>query len=90
VGNPSSSDINLQLDTFSLDQTIKPDGTVGAPAVGNTCPNNNVPNGVGGTKNGVCDPVKGFAFTPTTIQNFGTITNKRGRRIVEFAFKFYF
>jgi hypothetical protein len=48
-----------------------------------------VPNGIGG-ENTVCDPTGGFAFTQDTINNFGKITNKRGRRIVELALKFYF
>jgi hypothetical protein len=50
----------------------------------------NVPNGAGGTVNGVCDPTKGFTFTQDTIDNFGKIRTKRGRRIVELALKFYF
>ena len=48
------------------------------------------PNGVGGTKTNFCDPTGGFSFTKDTVDNFGKITNKHGRRIVEFAFKFYF
>ena len=48
------------------------------------------PNGIGGTRTDFCDPTGGFSFTPETLQRFGTITNKRGRRIVEFAFKYYF
>ncbi len=50
----------------------------------------NVPNGVGGTSNGVCDPEGGFSFTQNTLDNFGKVNLKRGRRIVEFALKFYF
>lgn len=50
---------------------------------------NGVPNGAGGTAN-PCDPTKGFSFTQETLDNFGKIVNKHGRRIVEFAFKFYF
>src|SRR5262249_29333246 len=51
----------------------------------------NVPNGTGGVAGGnTCDPTGGFHFTDDTINNFGKITNKHGRRIVEFAFKFYF
>lgn len=49
-----------------------------------------VPNGVGGTRDNVCDPTGGFSFTQDSINNFGKITNKRGRRIVELALKFYF
>jgi Carboxypeptidase regulatory-like domain/TonB-dependent Receptor Plug Domain len=48
------------------------------------------PNGVGGTAGEICDPQGGFSFTPESIENFGTITTKRGRRIVELALKFYF
>ena len=49
-----------------------------------------VPNGAGGERTNVCDPAGGYSFTPETLSRFGTITNKRGRRIIEFAFKFYF
>jgi hypothetical protein len=48
-----------------------------------------VPNGAGGTVD-VCDPQGGFRFTETTLNNFGKIISKRGRRIIEFAVKFYF
>lgn len=51
---------------------------------------NGVPNGVGGTVNNVCDPTGGFSFTPNTIANFGKINLLRGRRVVEFALKYYF
>ncbi len=50
----------------------------------------NVPNGVGGTANGVCDPTGGFGFTENTVRNFGKINLLRGRRVVEFALKYYF
>jgi hypothetical protein len=49
-----------------------------------------VPNGVGGTVDGVCDPTGGFSFTENTINNFGRINLLRGRRVVEFALKYYF
>lgn len=48
-----------------------------------------VPNGIGGT-NTVCNPQEGFSYSADTIRDFGKVTNKRGRRIVEFAVKFYF
>jgi hypothetical protein len=49
------------------------------------------PNGTpGGTRTGFCDPTGGFSYTADTLNNFGKITNKHGRRIVEFAFKYYF
>ena len=50
----------------------------------------NVPNGVGGTVNGVCDPTAGFSFSQNSINNFGKINIMRGRRIIEFALKYYF
>jgi hypothetical protein len=50
----------------------------------------NVPNGAGGTVNGVCDPTAGFSFTQDTINNFGKINLLRGHRIVELALKYYF
>ena len=50
----------------------------------------NVPNGVGGTANGGCDPSGGVGFTENTGRNFGKITLLRGRRIIEFALKYYF
>ena len=49
-----------------------------------------VPNGLGGTRDGVCDPTGGFDFTPQTISNFGKINLKRGHRVVEFVLKYYF
>ena len=51
---------------------------------------NGVPNGAGGTVDNVCDPTGGFSFTPNTIANFGKINLLRGRRVVEFALKYYF
>ena len=49
-----------------------------------------VPTGDGGNTANICDPTGGFSFTDNTINNFGKIQNKRGRRIVEFALKFTF
>ena len=51
---------------------------------------NGVPNGSGGMVDNVCDPAGGFRFNQNTLENFGNILLKRGRRIVEFAVKFYF
>src|SRR5207253_7937063 len=45
----------------------------------------NVNNGNGNPSVSVCDPTKGFTYTPETQQHFGEIRNKHGRRIVEFA-----
>ena len=50
----------------------------------------NVPDGTGGTLNGVCDPTGGFSFTPQTQQNFGKINLKRGHRVVELVLRYYF
>lgn len=49
-----------------------------------------VPTGDGTGTASTCDPTGGFSYTQNTINNFGKIQNKRGRRIVEFALKFYF
>jgi hypothetical protein len=51
---------------------------------------NGVSNSAGGTVDNVCDPRGGFHFTQQSIDNFGKIISKRGRRIIEFALKFYF
>jgi hypothetical protein len=56
-----------------------------------------VPNGNGTNTANPCDPTGGFRFTDgrsgdrsDTVNNFGKIINKHGRRIVEFALKFTF
>ena len=49
----------------------------------------NAPNGRGETPL-VCDPTKGFRYTQQTIDNFGKINLKRGHRVIEFVFKYYF
>jgi hypothetical protein len=76
--NLTGSDIFLALDTVCLRRISVPTG-----------------NGTGTTD--ACDPTGGFRFTDgrvgdrsDTINNFGKIINKRGRRIVEFALKFTF
>ena len=59
----------------------------------NTVCNRNVsgvPDGVGGVLNDVCDPTGGFSFDQNTLDNFGNINLLRGRRIIEFAVKYYF
>ena len=50
----------------------------------------NVPNGVGGYADGVCDPTGGYSFTDVTNSNFGKINILRGHRVIEFALKYYF
>ena len=47
------------------------------------------PDGTGGMQN-VCDPTQGFSYTPQTVDNFGKINLKRGHRVIEFTFKYYF
>jgi hypothetical protein len=75
---------------------ISPTGGLGSSDIyltlGTVCKvkKDNVPNGTGGTVSGICDPAGGFDYDQTTKDNFGKIVNKHGRRIVEFAFKFYF
>ena len=51
---------------------------------------NQVPNGVGGLADNVCDLNAGFHFTQDTIKNFGNINILRGRRIIELALKYDF
>ena len=74
----TGSDIFLALDTVCLKRV-------------------NVPNGNGTNVSNPCDPTGGFRFTDgrpgdrsDTVDNFGKIVNKHGRRIVEFALKFNF
>jgi len=76
--NLTGSDIFLALDTVCLRRV-------------------NVPNGNGTNVSNPCDPTGGFRFTDgragdrsDTVNNFGKIVNKHGRRIVEFALKFTF
>ena len=81
--NPGSttltgSDIFLALDTVCLRRVT-------------------VPNGNGTNTSNPCDPTGGFRYTDgragdrsDTLNNFGKIVNKHGRRIVEFALKFNF
>ncbi len=47
------------------------------------------PDGTGAIQN-VCDPTQGFTYTPQTIDNFGKINLKRGRRVIELVLKYYF
>ncbi len=49
-----------------------------------------VPDGTGTLVNGVCDPTKGFDFTPQTKANFGKINLLRGHRVIELVLKYYF
>ena len=76
--NLTSSDIFLALDTVCLRHVTVPTGNGTATA-------------------SACDPTGGFRYTDgrvgdrsDTLNNFGKIVNKHGRRIVEFALKFYF
>jgi hypothetical protein len=49
-----------------------------------------VPNGIGGTRDNVCDPTQGFSFTPQTIENFATAIARRGHRVVSLGAKVHF
>ncbi len=74
IPNGAVTDINLTLATTCNVTTTTP-----------------TPNGIGGERAaGICDPRGGYSFTADTIRDFGKITNKRGRRIVELALRFYF
>jgi hypothetical protein len=68
-------DIDLTLDTRCNARVNAPDGTF--------------TNGVANFQN-VCDPTQGFSYTPQTVDNFGKINLKRGHRVIEFTFKYYF
>jgi hypothetical protein len=50
----------------------------------------NVPTGNGANVATVCDPTKGFDFTPQTKDNFGKINLKRGHRVIELVLKYSF
>jgi hypothetical protein len=47
-----------------------------------------IPNGNGGTANDICDPTGGFVINNPDA--FGTIVNKHGHRLIEFALKYNF
>jgi hypothetical protein len=49
-----------------------------------------VPDGTGGTVDGVCDPTQGYHITDVAMQNFGKIVSKHGHRVVELAARFEF
>jgi hypothetical protein len=83
-----SSDIHLTLNATCVrtpvnQRLVMADGTVRTFT-------QTIPNGDGGTASGVCDPSKGFTFNTDTNSNFGTITTKRGQRVIELALKFTF
>jgi Carboxypeptidase regulatory-like domain/TonB-dependent Receptor Plug Domain len=78
LSTTGGSDIFLALDTVCLRRVT-------------------VPTGAGTSTSNACDPTGGFRFTDgragdrsDTVNNFGKIFNKHGRRIVEFALKFTF
>ncbi|MFL6332562.1 MAG: carboxypeptidase regulatory-like domain-containing protein [Pyrinomonadaceae bacterium] len=73
--NPALTDIFLALET----ECVSPLTSAQA-----------LPTGNGTNVATTCDPTKGYRFTSNTVNNFGKILNKRGRRIVEFALKFEF
>jgi len=79
IFNQSFATYNLGFDDIDLDLQTTCNVRV-----------NGVPDGTGATVDNICDPTGGFAYTQNTLDNFGKINLKRGRRIVEFAVKFYF
>ena len=38
----------------------------------------------------LCDPTGGYHFSQNTVDNFGKVITKRGRRVVEFALRLFF
>jgi hypothetical protein len=96
IGQGDKRKLQFRLGAFDLFNQAAPTYTGGFQDIDltlNTTCNvrvNGVPNGVGGTVDGICDPTKGFSFTQNTIDNFGKIILKRGHRIVEVALKLYF
>jgi hypothetical protein len=51
---------------------------------------NHIPDGLGGFRDGVCDPTQGFDFTQSTKDNFGKLNLRRGHRVAELVLKYYF
>ncbi len=51
---------------------------------------NHVADGTGNFQDNVCDPTKGFSYTPQTKDNFSKINILRGHRVVELVLKYYF
>lgn len=49
-----------------------------------------VPDGSGGSRDDVCDPSRGFSFTPQTLANFGRVALSRGHRVIGVGAKVYF
>jgi Carboxypeptidase regulatory-like domain/TonB-dependent Receptor Plug Domain len=49
-----------------------------------------VPNGNGGTADNLCDPTGGYHLSQNSVDNFGKVITKRGRRVVEFALRLFF
>ncbi|MBI1761848.1 MAG: TonB-dependent receptor [Acidobacteria bacterium] len=89
TSNNNDSDIYLTLETKctrtpTVPVLVLPNGTVVNDY------KDTIPNGVGGTVSGICDPTKPFTFTDATKNNFGKILTKRGQRVVELALKFTF
>jgi hypothetical protein len=73
--NVSRNDLDLTLETVcNRNVTGVPDGSGGLAQSGGS----------------VCDPTGGFSFTQNTINNFGKVNLLRGRRVIEFALKYYF
>ena len=49
-----------------------------------------LPTGNGAGTVNACDPTQGFSYTQQTVDNFGKINLKRGHRVIELVFKYYF
>ena len=51
---------------------------------------NGVPDGIGGTRDNLCDPAQGFSLTRQTLENFGRTVLWRGHRRISLGAKIYF
>jgi hypothetical protein len=87
--------LQFRVGFFNIFNTAAPSPTTGQDVnmtLQTTCNVrvNGVPNGTGGTSDNICDPTQGFSLTQNSIDNFGKILLQRGKRVIEFALKFYF
>jgi hypothetical protein len=90
-----SKKLQFRVGFFNIFNTAAPSPTTGQDVnltLQTTCNVrvNGVPNGTGGTSDNICDPTQGFSLTQNSIDNFGKVLLQRGKRVIEFALKFYF
>ena len=85
--------VQLRIGMFNVFNQASPAGGQDLDVTLNTTCNvrlNGLPNGIGGTRNNVCDPSRGFSFTPQTLQSFGRVVTQRGHRVVSLGVKLFF